>query len=225
MEIPSFDDMQSLHTGILVKQGSSPQFMDQSTQTEYYRTEQGTQTEPFTGREQLEKIHELEIKIKDLENQLKDCESLADGMNKIFTKGQIRKIISPRQTSMEVMRQEKEKLSVTEIVTVLAFDEMKVSEMYAYDAVADIVESPKNFFTYHYNHIVDMSGPPKLRDNRFSVLAESPCAKKKRNNQNIIDLFPELPVIQKPDPKYVVMSSTSDTRAYKITLAFPYIGH
>ncbi|GBP01679.1 hypothetical protein EVAR_71378_1, partial [Eumeta japonica] len=43
---------------------------------------------------------------------------------------------------MEVMRQER-KLSVTEIVTVLAFDEMKVSEMYAYDAVADIVESPK----------------------------------------------------------------------------------
>ncbi|GBP01970.1 Transposable element P transposase [Eumeta japonica] len=198
MEIPSFDDMQSLHTGSLVKQGSSPQFMDQSTQTEYYRTEQGTQTEPFTGREQLEKIHELEIKIKDLENQLKDYESLADGMNKIFTKGQIRKIISPGRVcwtnqdisnalclhaagpraynhlyekgfplphkktlqrwcktvdvsagllsaSMEVMRQEKGKLSVTERVTVLAFDEMKVSEMYAYDAVADIVESPKKY--------------------------------------------------------------------------------
>lgn len=54
-----------------------------------------------------------------------------------------------------------------------------------------------------------MSGPPKLGDNRFSLLADAPRAKKKRSNQNILEVFPELPIIRKPDPKFVVISATS----------------
>lgn len=54
-----------------------------------------------------------------------------------------------------------------------------------------------------------MSDPPYLGDNRYALLAEAPRAKKKRSNQNISEIFPELPVIQKPDPKYVVISATS----------------
>lgn len=55
-----------------------------------------------------------------------------------------------------------------------------------------------------------MSGPPNWGDNRFSLLADGPRSKKKRSNQNILEVFPELPLIQKPDPKYIVISATGD---------------
>lgn len=48
-----------------------------------------------------------------------------------------------------------------------------------------------------------MSGPPNLGDNRFTLLADGPRAKKKRANQTILEIFPELPTINKPDPKYI----------------------
>lgn len=55
-----------------------------------------------------------------------------------------------------------------------------------------------------------MSDPPYLGDNRYAALAEGPQAKKKRSIQNVLQIFPELPVIQKPDPKYVILSAIGD---------------
>lgn len=57
-----------------------------------------------------------------------------------------------------------------------------------------------------------MCEPPHLGDNRYSILAEPPRAKKKRSTQNISDIFPELPIVQKPDPKYVVISASSNDK-------------
>ena len=57
-------------------------------------------------------------------------------------------------------------------------------------------------------------GPPNLGDNRFAMLSESPrqTKRKKKDNYTPLNIFPKLPLIQKPNPKYVVMSSFDDKK-------------
>lgn len=55
-----------------------------------------------------------------------------------------------------------------------------------------------------------MSDPPYLGDNRFAALADGPHPKKKRTNQNVLQIFPDLPIVQKPDPKYVILSAIGE---------------
>lgn len=51
-------------------------------------------------------------------------------------------------------------------------------------------------------------GPPDLGGNRFSLLSESPKAKRPKTNKNLQSVFPELPTIHKQEPKFVVIAST-----------------
>ncbi|XP_053967945.1 uncharacterized protein LOC128869418 [Anastrepha ludens] len=51
-------------------------------------------------------------------------------------------------------------------------------------------------------------GPPDLGENRFSLLSESPKAKKKRSILKLQSDFPELPTIHKSEPKFVVVAPT-----------------
>lgn len=50
-------------------------------------------------------------------------------------------------------------------------------------------------------------GPPFLGDNRFAPLAVSPQPKRKKPIKNQTNIFPDLPKIQKENPKYLVISS------------------
>ena len=54
-------------------------------------------------------------------------------------------------------------------------------------------------------------GPPNLGDNRFAALSESPKSKrKKKDSGKPFSIFPGLPSIQKPNPKYIIVSSADD---------------
>lgn len=52
-------------------------------------------------------------------------------------------------------------------------------------------------------------GPPDREANRFAILSPK---RKKRENTKTLPLFPALPSIQKPNPRYVVISATNDKK-------------
>ncbi|CAD6999005.1 unnamed protein product [Ceratitis capitata] len=60
------------------------------------------------------------------------------------------------------------------------------------------------------------SGPPVIGVNRFALLAESSKINKKKKKKSSfnksIDLFPELPTVQKSNPKFVVLESSDKTK-------------
>ena len=56
-------------------------------------------------------------------------------------------------------------------------------------------------------------GPPNLGDNRFAALSESPKSKrKKKDSGKPFSNFLGLPSIQKPNPKYIIVSSADDKK-------------
>ena len=58
-------------------------------------------------------------------------------------------------------------------------------------------------------------GPPNLGDNRFALLEanESPQSKRKKKDVNkTFSIFPGLPHVQKPNPKYIILSSADDKK-------------
>ena len=58
-------------------------------------------------------------------------------------------------------------------------------------------------------------GPPNLGDNRFALLSDGPQTKRKKTSKSISN-FPELPVVQLPNPKFIVIS-TIETDSKKLT--------
>ena len=57
------------------------------------------------------------------------------------------------------------------------------------------------------------TGPTNLGDNRFALLSYNSRLSKRKKKENITKfIFPKLPLIQKPNPKFVVMSSLDDKK-------------
>ncbi|XP_049302934.1 uncharacterized protein LOC125776092 [Bactrocera dorsalis] len=55
-------------------------------------------------------------------------------------------------------------------------------------------------------------GPPDRRENMFSLLSESPKNKKKRHYQKTPIEFPDLPIVQTQNPKYITLAAKNTVK-------------
>ncbi|XP_067633208.1 uncharacterized protein [Eurosta solidaginis] len=63
-------------------------------------------------------------------------------------------------------------------------------------------------------------GANKLGDNRFAPLSPAPKSKRKKPTTATLDLFPELPITQKDNPKYLVIKSKDEKKPISTTSCF-----